>query len=57
MGIPFQKSQDPRHLLEQEAINLKSWNVDKLKSEYQELIHQKNELTDTYKFVKKEFLS
>ena len=41
-------------MLEQAGINLKSLNVDKLKSEYQELINQKNELTATYKNCEKE---
>ncbi len=43
-----------RRMLEQAGINLKSLNVDKLKSEYQELINQKNELTATYKNCEKE---
>ena len=33
---------------------MKSLNLDKLKSEYQELIKQKNELTSTYKTCEKE---
>ena len=41
-------------MLEQAGINLKSLNVDKLKSEYQELISQKNRLTATYKNCEKE---
>ena len=41
-------------MLEQAGINLKSLNVDKLKSEYQELISQKNGLTATYKNCEKE---
>lgn len=41
-------------MLEQAGINLKSLNVDKLKSEYQELTQQKNELTSTYKTCEKE---
>ena len=41
-------------MLEQAGINLKSLNVEKLKSEYQELINQKNELTATYKNCEKE---
>ena len=41
-------------MLEQAGINLKSLNLDKLKSEYQELIKQKNELTSTYKTYEKE---
>ena len=43
-----------RRMLEQAGINLKSLNVDKLKSEYQELVIQKNELTATYKNCEKE---
>ena len=43
-----------RRMLEQAGINLKSLNLDKLKSEYQELIKQKNELTSTYKTYEKE---
>lgn len=43
-----------RRMLEQAGINLKSLNVDKLESEYQELISQKNELTATYKNCEKE---
>ncbi len=43
-----------RRMLEQAGINLKSLNVEKLKSEYQELINQKNELTATYKNCEKE---
>ena len=43
-----------RRMLEQAGINLKSLNVDKLKSEYQELSRQKNELTATYKNCEKE---
>ena len=42
-----------RRMLEQAGINLKSLNIDKLKSEYQELMCQKNELTDTYKNCEK----
>ena len=38
----------------QAPINLKSLNIDKLKSEYQELSRQKNELTATYKNCEKE---
>ena len=38
-----------RRMLEQAGINLKSLNIDKLKSEYQELSRQKNELAATYK--------
>lgn len=43
-----------RRMLEQAGINLKSLNLDKLKSEYHELIKQKNELTSTYKTYEKE---
>ena len=43
-----------RRMLEQAGINLKSLNVDKLKSEYHELISQKNKLTATYKNCEKE---
>ena len=43
-----------RRMLEQAGINLKSLNVDKLKSEYQELTKQKDELTSTYKTCEKE---
>ena len=41
-------------MLERAGINLKSLNVDKLKSEYQELTRQKDELTSTYKTCEKE---
>ena len=43
-----------RRMLEQAGINLKSLNIDKLKSEYQELTKQKKELTSTYKTCEKE---
>ena len=43
-----------RHMLEQADINLKSLNIDNLKSEYQELSRQKDELTATYKKCEKE---
>ena len=43
-----------RRMLEQAGINLKGLNVDKLKSEYQELMKQKSELTSTYKNCEKE---
>ncbi len=43
-----------RHMLEQAGIDLKSLNIDKLKSEYHELTRQKNELTLTYKNCEKE---
>ena len=41
-------------MLEQTGINLKSLNIGKLKSEYQELTRQKDELTSTYKSYEKE---
>ena len=41
-------------MLEQAGINLKSLNVNKLKSEYEELTKQKSELTATYKNCEKE---
>lgn len=41
-------------MLEQAGINLKSLNVEKLKSEYQELTKKKSELTATYKKCEKE---
>lgn len=41
-------------MLEQAGINLKSLNVNKLKSEYEELIKQKSELATTYKKCEKE---
>ena len=43
-----------KHMLEQAGIDLKSLNLNKLKSEYEELIKQKNELTVTYKNCEKE---
>lgn len=43
-----------RRMLEQAGINLKSLNIDKLKSEYQELTRQKDELTSAYKSYEKE---
>ena len=43
-----------RRMLEQADINLKSLNVNKLKSEYEELIKQKSELVSTYKKCEKE---
>lgn len=43
-----------RRMLEQAGINLKSLNLGKLKSEYHELVYQKNELTSTYKSYEKE---
>ena len=41
-------------MLEQAGIDLKSLNIDKLKSEYHELSRQKNELTSIYKNCEKE---
>ena len=43
-----------RRMLEQAGIDLKSLNLNKLKSEYEQLTKQKNELTDTYKNCEKE---
>ena len=43
-----------KRMLEQAGINLKSLNVNKLKSEYEELTKQKNELTATHKNCEKE---
>ncbi len=43
-------------MLEQAGINLKSLNINKLKSEYEELIKQKNELTVTYKNCEKMYI-
>ena len=43
-----------KRMLEQAGINLKSLNVNKLKSEYAELTKQKSELTATYKNCEKE---
>ena len=43
-----------RRMLEEAGINLKSLNLNKLKSEYDELTKQKNELTATYKKCEKE---
>ncbi len=43
-----------RRMLEQAGIDLKSLNIDKLKSKYHELTRQKNELTSTYKNCEKE---
>ena len=43
-----------RRMLEQAGISLKGLNIDKLKSEYQELTAQKKELTSTYKNCEKE---
>ena len=44
-------------MLEQAGINLKGLNIDKLKSEYQELTTQKNNQTATYKSCEKEVKS
>lgn len=46
-----------RRVLEQAGINLKGLNVDKLKTEYQELMKEKNELTSIYKKCEKEVQS
>ena len=43
-----------KNMLEQAGINLKSLNVNQLKSEYEELTQQKNELLFTYKNCQKE---
>ena len=43
-----------KRMLEQAGIDLKSLNVDKLKSEYLELEKQKNEMSVTYKTCQKE---
>lgn len=43
-----------RRMLEQAGLNLKSLNIDKLKTEYLELTAQKKELTATYKNCEKE---
>ena len=43
-----------KRMLEQAGVNLKSLNINKLKSEYEELIKQKSELTVTYKNCEKE---
>ena len=43
-----------KRMLEQAGIDLKSLNVDKLKSEYLELEKQKNEMSVTYKAYQKE---
>ena len=43
-----------KRILEQAGINLKSLNVNKLKSEYEELTKQRSELTATYKNCEKE---
>ena len=43
-----------KRMLEQAGIDLKSLNLNKLKSEYEELIKQKIELTVTYKNCEKE---
>jgi hypothetical protein len=44
-------------MLEQAGINLKTLNVDKLKSEYQELLLQKMSFLPSIKPVKKRFVS
>lgn len=44
-------------MLEQAGISLKGLNIDKLKTEYQELTAQKKELTSTYKNYEKELKS
>ena len=41
-------------MLEQAGVDLKSLNLNKLKSEYEELTKQKSELTVTYKNREKE---
>lgn len=46
-----------RRMLEQAGIPLKSLNIDKMKTEYQALTTQKNELTATYKNCEKEVKS
>ena len=46
-----------RRMLEQAGIPLKDLNIDKMKTEYQELTAQKNELTATYKNCEKEVKS
>ena len=43
-----------KRMLEQAGVDLKSLNLNKLKSEYEELTKQKNELTATYKNCEKE---
>lgn len=44
-------------MLEQKGLNIKSLNVDKLKTEYQELLSQKTKLTSTYQNSGKELKS
>ena len=44
-------------MLEQAGIPLKDLNIDKMKTEYQALTAQKNELTTTYKNCEKEVKS
>ena len=46
-----------RRMLEQAGIPLKDLNIDKMKTEYQALTAQKNELTATYKNCEKEVKS
>ena len=41
-------------MLEQAGVDVKPLNLNKLKSEYEELTKQKNELTATYKNCEKE---
>ena len=43
-----------KRMLEQAGVDLKPLNLNKLKSEYEELTKQKNELTATYKNCEKE---
>lgn len=46
-----------KRVLEQKGLNIKSLNVDKLKTEYQELLSQKTKLTSTYQNSGKELKS
>ena len=43
-----------KHMLEQAGIDLKTLNIEKLKTKYEELTKQKTELTSTYKICEKE---
>ena len=43
-----------KHMLEQAGIDLKTLNIEKLKTKYEELIKQKVELTSTYKTWEKD---
>ena len=43
-----------KHMLEQAGIALKTLNIEKLKTKYEELTKQKTELTSTYKICEKE---